>query len=339
MIQALAFPIAAIALTFFVLIPLASLVSRGLLSARRARVRRWVDFAGDSTLALLVAPTLLPLVWLVSSVLHQSEPAHALRACLVEHPLWTAICLEAFVLLALLGAGVGVAMARGVFQSRIPLGQPLGAEHELSRRLRQIVDNNPRLARLPIIVMQHAPAAIFTHGLRHPRVYVDACFARDNDDALLGAALLHEAAHARSRDPLRVFLVNLCLTLNPLGRLLRADFHRWQDAREAACDAEAVASGGDSLSLAQGILRAARFHCPGAVACGLTMLSGYNLSIIKLRVALLTQGTVFARRSRIGVLLLTGMVLMALFVPHFGEADALEQFHLGIETLLFNLPA
>ncbi len=102
---------------------------------------------------------------------------------------------------------------------------------------------------------------IGTIGLLTPRIVVSEEFRRRAPAAVLTAALAHEAAHARGRDPLRIWLAQLAADLQwPIpgtGRRLSA----WLLALEVRRDDEAVANGVPPEDLAEAILTAARLHC------------------------------------------------------------------------------
>lgn len=111
------------------------------------------------------------------------------------------------------------------------------------------------------------PAA--TVGLVRPRVVVSSAFRGQAADDLLAAALAHEAAHARARDPLRIVVARLCADLQwPLPGARRR-LHAWLEALEVRRDEEAVAAGACPIALAEAILVAARLapvEASGAVA-------------------------------------------------------------------------
>ena len=74
--------------------------------------------------------------------------------------------------------------------------------------------------------------AIGTVGLLRQRVIVSSAYAAELSDQSLVAALGHEAEHVRARDPLRYFLLDLALALNPVGAwFLRPHVSRWLAAR------------------------------------------------------------------------------------------------------------
>ncbi|MEC7526397.1 MAG: M56 family metallopeptidase [Myxococcota bacterium] len=95
-------------------------------------------------------------------------------------------------------------------------------------------------------------------GLFRPRVVVSEAFGRGVDESVLRAALAHEAAHVRHRDPLRIWLVAFATDLQwPLPGA-RSRFESWLLALEVERDDEALARGATRGALAEAILAAAR---------------------------------------------------------------------------------
>ncbi len=329
----LAFPLAAVATTFLVVVPALSLLSLAVLVSQRRRLRVWAAYGADATFAWIVAPTLVPLVWLSSAALHQSEPARALEACLVSHG-GAANCTDALVLFGLLMGGLAASIAVATWRHRPRLAlTPVGPDHPAARRLRRVVESDGRLRRLQVVVTESGPAPVFSMGWLRPRTVVDATFVEQADDAILRAALLHELAHALHYDALRVSVARVCLAVNPLGRWLMPELERWRQAREAFCDAEAVHLGGDRLALAEALVRGARFHCTALDGHALTMLCGHDVAALRLRLALLMAGPVRPRRNYGHLVLLVG--LLALMVaPHLDSVGLLDQFHIEVERLL-----
>jgi hypothetical protein len=80
--------------------------------------------------------------------------------------------------------------------------------------------------------------------LRHPQIQ---------------AALEHERAHVRHRDPLRIWLAQLATDLQWPWRAARERLSQWLTALELARDEEARAAGVDGTDLAEVILASARF--------------------------------------------------------------------------------
>jgi len=107
------------------------------------------------------------------------------------------------------------------------------------------------------------PALAMTTGLLRPRVFVAPELAARLDERALRAAHEHEAAHARHRDPLRLWLAQLATDLQWPAGPARRRFAEWRDALELARDAEACerVEGSD---LAAALIEAARLAHPAA---------------------------------------------------------------------------
>lgn len=112
----LVFPVTAVLGTVFVVIPALSLLSAAALRLHRGRATSWSRFGSETTFAWLVAPTLLPLGWLVSSALHQVEPGGG-ASCALDHAISTS-CVDAVVLLVTLLVGVGVTVGARLWRER-----------------------------------------------------------------------------------------------------------------------------------------------------------------------------------------------------------------------------
>lgn len=105
-----------------------------------------------------------------------------------------------------------------------------------------------------------------TVGLWRPRTILSPLLHEQLDAAALRAVMEHEAAHARHRDPLRLWLAQLVTDLQwPLSGARRR-FTEWRLALELARDDEALARGVDGGDLAAGLLAVARLGArpPGA---------------------------------------------------------------------------
>lgn len=335
----LLFPIAAVAATFFVAIPLFTLVSRAVLRRRRVHARSWSEFGSGSTIAWLVAPTLLPVAWLLSSTLHEVDSGTTVEPCMFDHAA-SSTCVDTLLLLALLGGGITVSIAVRLWHERPSFRiHRLKADHALVQRVCDVAKQSRHLRRTRIHVVRNSAEPVFTLGLLRRSVILDACYVRESDDDILLAALLHEQAHLDGWDTVRNFIVRLSLAANPLGALLLPEFQRWASAREAGCDGEAVVRGGEPLALAEGILKAARFRCGHAMPCHSSMLRGRDAAALKLRLALLMNGPDAPRRSR-GHAILALLVLVAIALPHMEGMHALGVFHSEVERALHTvLPA
>lgn len=329
------FPLAAVVTTFFFVIPLLTLISRSALLLMRQRTSSWVSFGSEVTFAWLVAPTLLPVLWLTSSALHQSEPMRTAKYCFIDH-IEATTCIDTLMLLGLMTVGVVVSVGIRLWRERPQVVlHRLRSNHKLVRRVERTIRDDVHLRALRVIVVRKSAEPLYTLGLLRPIVVVDACFIREADEQMLRAALLHEHAHITGFDTLRSFIVRLCLGANPAGRLLAADFERWRNAREAVCDGEAVHRGGEPLALAEGILKAARFRCDGLVPG--PALCGHGGAVLKLRLALLMHGPSAPVRT-IGHTVLAIGVFAALTTPHIDSLGLLKHFHFEVERLFHSLP-
>lgn len=329
----LIFPLAAITVTFALIIPALSMLSALVLRAKRRRARSWSSFGSEANFALIIAPTLLPLLWLISSALHQSESADKLQICALDHVQGTT-CADAIILLGalLIGSITSILVRRSRERPMLNL-RYLDAQAPQVQRVRSLSAGHEHLRGLSIFVATCCPEPVFTLGLWRARVVLDACFVRDADDEMIIAALLHERAHIRGFDNLRGFIARLCLGLNPAGSLLRQELHHWRRAREAQCDALAVSDGGQPLALAQSIIRAARFRCAGLVPEHMSALCGHDELSIKLRLALLMHEPARHPRTLGHVIIALGLILV-ITTPHLPGAGALELFHFEVERLL-----
>lgn len=285
---------------------------------------------------LLTGSSVLPLAWLLSAGVHQAETGKSALACLFDHDT-AELCFEpgffALVLsVAVLASSLGVIQRhRGVRSSSSEVALVL------LRRVTRIVESDPGLAclRRRIVVTDDTTFALGTHGWIKPRVFVGSAFASRLSDEMLASALAHEAEHVRAFDPLRYLVLQLALAVNPFGRfLLEPHAARWQAAREAHCDREAVIHGAAPLPLADAIVRAARPGVREAVALG-----ARDTAVLKFRIGMLLA---FAERaparcchqgpSAFPVAFV--LLLIALLLPHRTGTAALDVLHTGAEHAL-----
>jgi len=277
-------------------VPVATLVTKGLLVARFRRDPHPRRHGSLGTFLLLLAPSLGAIAWFTSAGFHLSEPG-ADTGCAIDHD-GAAACVDAILFAGLLSTLIVTAFTRGWWRhaSRRDRTVALPADAPASRRVTRICASHPRLRALSrrgdrVRVVATAAHPICTRGLLRPVIEVSVSFlARVGDEALL-AALLHEAEHHDGRDPLRRLVAAASLTLNPCGALLRPELRRWSAAREAVCDERAVRHGADPLALADALVVAARTAPPrGTLAVG---LGGPSAGLLQLRIQLLVG---FARR-------------------------------------------
>lgn len=106
-------------------------------------------------------------------------------------------------------------------------------------------------------VAKAKPLAV-TVGLLRPRTLISPILRQALDAAALAAVREHEAAHARHRDPMRVWLAQLVTDLQWPVPSARRRFASWRVALELARDDEARSRGIDGGDLAAGLLAVAR---------------------------------------------------------------------------------
>jgi Zn-dependent protease with chaperone function len=96
----------------------------------------------------------------------------------------------------------------------------------------------------PVVTRLDGRPAAFTIGLFRPRIVVSEVVVEALTEAELDALLLHEAAHARRRDPLRLVIAGFCRDLLFFLPVSYTLFRRVGEAQErAADDAAAVTAG------------------------------------------------------------------------------------------------
>lgn len=126
-----------------------------------------------------------------------------------------------------------------------------------------------------------------TIGLIRPRIVLSADLARLLDERSMQAALEHERAHARHRDPLRIWAGQFVADLQWPWPWAQKRFRAWLAALECARDDEARAAGVDGPDLAAAVLTSLRFHS-GAAFAPRAELTG-EASALKARIARLLQ--------------------------------------------------
>ncbi len=124
--------------------------------------------------------------------------------------------------------------------------------------------------------------AAATVGLIRPRIMVSPRIVKVLDDAALAATLAHERAHARHRDPLRLWLAQFATDLlwpwpAATGRMLS-----WKRALEFARDDEARLAGVAGPDLAAAIVAALRLTLAAAPPAAATL--GADEAFVKCRI-------------------------------------------------------
>lgn len=332
----LIFPVVGALLVFFAIVPLFTILARGAL-ALLSTGGGWMSSRGTSLqLLLLVGPTLAPVVWLTSAALHQIEDGAPLAACLLDH-LGGDLCRDVVLFGLLLLAVCGLSVVRRMRQDHGTTFLALEVDDRLmvtKARVQAVCRRSPTLNKFAerVRVVRHDFAPACTRGLFFTRIELTESLVARLDPPEIEATLLHEVEHAAGYDPLRFFVLQVALSINPLRALLLADLARYHLSREALCDKRAVQQGADPLALARSIVSAAtpiRAASPQAALSG-----GHGIEGVRLRVQLLlgyaaqSPGPV-ERQHPVGVSL--GFIVLVAVLPHLFGAGPLDLLHNGIE--------
>jgi len=251
-----------------------------------------------------------------------ASPARVLE-CEAWRRLWAPLLPSALALTALLGWGL----------------QEPGQTDELLRPLAPLL-----IAPFAVIGLRAAwravralrvPSALpvaATIGLVRPRVVLDVRLAATLDAAQWTAVLAHEQAHARHRDPLRLWLAQLATDLQWPIPAARRRLDDWSSRLELARDEEARQRGIAGEDLAAAIVEAARLSAPlqaarlgaQAAVASLTGPERGLLARVQRLLAPLPEAVVGGRgwpaRAGLGALLAVTLALALLAGLHFGDA-------------------
>lgn len=115
--------------------------------------------------------------------------------------------------------------------------------------------------------------AAATVGFLFPRVVISPEFRRSVDEAALSAAVGHELAHARHRDPIRLWLAQLSADLMWPAPPAQSRLRAWRRSLELARDEEARREGADGADLAAAVIAALRVS-GGRSSAGAATLTG-----------------------------------------------------------------
>ncbi len=127
-------------------------------------------------------------------------------------------------------------------------------------------------------------AVAATVGLIRPRVVISPRLAATLDAAALAAALEHERAHARHRDPLRLWLAQIATDLLLPWPAAKCRLMCWKRSLELARDDEARFRGASGADLAAAIIASVRIT-PTAAHSGVTARLSADEAFLKRRVA------------------------------------------------------
>jgi len=171
-----------------------------------------------------------------------------------------------------------------------------------------------------------AEPIIATVGILRTSIVVSEPFRRAASAPVLAAALAHERAHARARDPLRLWLAQLACDLQWPIPGARGRLEDWQLALELRRDEEALALGVSPTDLAESIVLAARLSTPQAAGCMSAITGGGGGLAFRVQRLLDAGPRSLAARPRPGLvrrwtLLALGLACCFLWLGYaFGEA-------------------
>ena len=109
------------------------------------------------------------------------------------------------------------------------------------------------------LVREPPEYGVSTVGFMTPLVLFSPFLARQLDEPVIQAALAHERAHGRHRDPLRIWIAQLITDLQWPWPRARRRFEAWLEALEWARDDEARRDGIEGSDLAAAVLASVRF--------------------------------------------------------------------------------
>ena len=150
-----------------------------------------------------------------------------------------------------------------------------------------------------------------TVGLLRPRIEIDESLETELAEDELAAVHAHERAHARHRDPFRIWLGQLIADLQWPTRTAARRYRLWLHALELARDEEAREAGIDGESLAAAVVRVARL---AQQRCGIVARLAGNGEMLRDRIHRLLTPLVTAHRLQRLILAAGICVLLAIAV-------------------------
>lgn len=253
----------------------------------------------------LVVPTALDLLGVHPDHCHAHD--HGLHLCGVHGDAYAPLLLLGAVLVPLV-AGCGFVTARRLWRASVDL-----------RALQALGARSGALIEVP----GEAPLCLAT-GVLRPRVLLSTGLRAQLGAPAVEAALAHEHAHLRRRDPAALLFLQIAATFGLPGSGLVSAF---RGAAEESADAEAAAELG-GVAVADALVRMARLMSEQAGAPSISALA-FGAHPLEQRVLRLLEGP--ATPVKAHGLLLTGVILFAAIV--LGTVGA-EPIHHLIEDLL-----
>lgn len=324
----------AAAWSFALVAGILTLSSKLWLRRRLDRLKHPAEFDSAMVYIALVVPGLLPVVWLMSGLLHLVESGALMEACCSMLALSDASWQQ-----WVFGAGaLALAAIQGFSLWR--KWRPTHRTHqatsveEARERVLRVCEGHPelRLFAERIRVVDCGAHICATVGLYDQRIEIAASLVERLDRPALEAALLHEVAHFSLHDPARSFFLLLSQVINPFSWTLSREASAWRFSREIVCDGYAVEYGAQPVSMADAIVTAAR-SASRTTHGACTHLCGSPMDALSARVnLLLAQSTpdqdcaTSARVPAIGSVVLG----FGLILPHVLGAQVVS-FHCLLE--------
>ena len=164
---------------------------------------------------------------------------------------------------------------------------------------------------------------VATVGILRPHIVFAPQLAKRLDDRAIAAALAHERAHIRHRDPLRIWIAQWVTDLQWPWPSAQDRFVSWLSALELDRDDEARADGVDGADLAAALIGSLRFQCGQCPAVGAGLIGRHEAVQARIERLLQPLPTILparyaSRRRFAGFLLLTVMLALVLGVA-YGE--------------------
>jgi len=240
-------------------------------------------------------------------------PASSGRA--LEHSAWSRVWLPFVPALILFTALCGWALVEPARSERMPFVLLLGGAPFATILTRAV------WRALGALKIPRGALTAATMGFFRPRIILSQQIISALDPRALNAALEHECAHARHRDPLRLWLAQFGADLLWPSPAAVARLRDWRRALELARDEEARSIGVAGPDLAAAILGSLRLN-QGSVPSGVATLS--DEAFVKERVARLLQPLKTeprpGRKTLVLVLGVTVAVLLAVVLGiQYGE--------------------
>jgi Zn-dependent protease with chaperone function len=304
------------------------------LNQRLSGIEHPGEFDRSSVYAALLLPGIIPFVWASSSAIHAFATGETLACCawLIEAPLdWR------HVVFGVVPVVLFVAQAWSLIDQYRKRHAAHGRAGDRSARsqLRRVIQGDQRLRRYADrIELVDCRAGMFAaRGSGRLRIEVATRLVEALNDDALEAALLHEVAHLRQRDPWRFTGLAVARILNPFHGWLQRYASAWRFSREVNCDRRATQGGAEPLALAEALVTVAR-ESNSADACrpnewhaAHAGLCGADDDRLSVRVKLLLEAATAASDSpddtRWSDVSLVALGAVSLIVPHIlGETFA-----------------